>query len=51
MIIDEIKKNQNDNMFRNPLAISRAPNCNGIRIFENVPDNPPVKRKKTMIVP
>ena len=38
-------------MFRNPEAISLAPSCNGIRRFENVPDNPPVKRKNTMMVP
>jgi len=38
-------------MFRNPEAMSLAPNCNGIRRLEKVPDNPPVNRKKTIIVP
>ena len=51
MSTDEIKKNQNESMFKNPEAISRAPNCNGISKFENVPDKPPVNRKNTMMVP
>ena len=48
---EERKKNQYDNMFKNPDAISLAPNCNGISKFEKVPDNPPVNKKNTMIVP
>ena len=31
--------------------MSLAPNCKGIRILEKVPDKPPVKRKKTIMVP
>ena len=46
-----MKKNQKESILRKPEAISRAPNCNGMRIFENVPDKPPVNRKNTMIVP
>ena len=38
-------------MFKKPDAISRAPICNGIRRLENVPDNPPVSTKNTMMVP
>ncbi len=38
-------------MLRKPLAMSRAPICNGMSRFENVPDNPPVNTKKTMMVP
>ncbi len=38
-------------MFKNPEAISLAPNCSGISMFEKVPDNPPVNKKKTIIVP
>ena len=51
MIIEERQKNQNDNMFKKPDAISLAPNCKGIKRFEKVPDKPPVKRKNTIIVP
>ena len=51
IINEEAKKNQNESMFRNPEAMSRAPSCSGINMFEKVPDNPPVKRKKTIIVP
>ena len=51
MINEEIKKNQYDNIFKNPDAISLAPNCSGISILEKVPDKPPVRRKKTIIVP
>ena len=51
MISDERKKNQNDNILRKPEAISRAPICNEINRFENVPDSHPVKRKNTIIVP
>ncbi|MNR32654.1 hypothetical protein D3C85_1502590 [compost metagenome] len=51
MINDEARNIQYDNMFNKPEAISRAPICNGISKFEKVPDNPPVKRKNTMIVP
>ena len=38
-------------MFKKPEAISLAPNCNGIKRLENVPDKPPVRRKNTIIVP
>jgi len=51
MMQDDTKKNQNDNILRKPEAMSLAPNCKGIRRFEKVPDNPPVRRKKTIIVP
>ena len=51
MRMEEMKKNQYDNMFKNPDAISRAPNCKGINMFEKVPDKPPVNRKNTMMVP
>ncbi len=33
-------------MFRKPEAISRAPICNGISRFENVPTRPPVRTKE-----
>ena len=49
--IELAKKNQYESMLMNPLAISRAPICNGISKFENVPDNPAVRTKNTMIVP
>ncbi|GAB4040086.1 hypothetical protein GCM10028774_43590 [Spirosoma jeollabukense] len=45
------KKNQYDNIFKNPEAISRAPTCNGIRKLENVPLKPAVNTKNTIIVP
>ena len=51
MTIVEAKKNQYDNAFRKPEAISRAPTCNGIKRLENVPDKPPVSTKNTMMVP
>ena len=38
-------------MFRNPDAISRAPICNGINKLLNVPLNPAVNTKNTMMVP
>ena len=38
-------------MLRKPDAMSLAPSCSGIRMFEKVPDKPPVSRKNTMIVP
>ena len=38
-------------MFKKPDAMSRAPIWSGINRFENVPDNPPVNTKKTMMVP
>ena len=47
----ERKKNQYDNMFINPEAISRAPICNGIRKLAKVPLNPAVRTKNTMMVP
>ena len=47
----DAKKNQYDNMFIKPDAISRAPICSGIKKFANVPLNPAVNTKKTMIVP
>ena len=45
------KKNQYDNAFMKPEAISRAPICNGIRRFEKVPDRPAVNTKNTIMVP
>ena len=51
MITLETKKNQYDNMFKKPEAMSRAPICNGMSRFENVPDKPPVSTKNTMMVP
>jgi hypothetical protein len=51
-IITELaKKNQYDSIFRNPEAMSRAPICNGMRKFENVPLKPAVNTKNTMMVP
>ena len=38
-------------MFKKPEAISLAPICSGIRKLKNVPLNPPVRTKNTMIVP
>ena len=38
-------------MFRNPEAISRAPNCSGISRLLNVPLSPAVRTKNTIIVP
>ena len=51
MIKEDRKKNQYESMFKKPDAISLAPNCKGIKMFEKVPDNPPVRRKKTIMVP
>src|SRR5690554_1596524 len=51
IITDEILNNQADIILMNPDAISRAPICNGINTFENVPLSPPVNTKKTIIVP
>ena len=45
------KKNQYDNMFKKPDAMSRAPICNGMSKLEKVPLRPAVKTKKTMMVP
>ena len=47
----EAKKNQYDNMFMKPEAISLAPICNGIRKLENVPLRPAVNTKNTIMVP
>ena len=51
MMTLEMKNNQQDTMFRNPEAISRAPICNGINKLLNVPLNPAVSTKNTMMVP
>ena len=45
------KKNQYDNIFNKGDAISLAPNCKGINRLLNVPLNPAVNTKNTMIVP
>src|SRR4051812_43627684 len=45
------KKNQYDNMFMKPDAMSRAPTCNGIKKLEKVPLKPAVNTKNTMMVP
>tara|TARA_B110000495_G_C22527803_1_gene321247 strand:+ start:247 stop:507 length:261 start_codon:yes stop_codon:yes gene_type:complete len=51
MIQLDIKKNQYDNIFKNPEAMSLAPICNGIKKLANVPLSPAVRRKNTIIVP
>jgi hypothetical protein len=51
MITLDTKKNQYDNMFKKPDAISRAPIWNGINKLEKVPLNPPVNKKNTISVP
>ena len=51
MMTLEVKKNQNDNIFKKPDAISRAPICNGIKKLLNVPLKPAVNTKNTMMVP
>src|SRR5690606_37887634 len=51
MITQAIKKNQYDNMFINGDAISRAPIWYGINKLLNVPDNPAVNTKNTIMVP
>jgi len=38
MITEDAKNNQYEIMFKKPEAISLAPNCNGIKRLENVPD-------------
>ena len=48
---DDIKNNQYEIILRKPDAISLAPICNGINRLLNVPLNPAVKTKKTIIVP
>ena len=47
----EIKKSQYASIFKNPDAISLAPSCNGISRLLNVPLNPAVNTKNTIIVP
>ena len=51
MMTLDAKKNQYDNMFKKPDAMSRAPICNGMSRLENVPLRPAVKTKNTMMVP
>ena len=51
MITLDKKNNQYDTIFKNPDAISRAPICNGINKLLNVPLNPAVNTKNTMMVP
>ncbi len=51
MIIEDKKNNQNEIMFNNPEAISRAPICNGIKRLLKVPLNPAVRTKNTIMVP
>ena len=51
IIKEERANNQKESMFMKPEAMSRAPICNGISMFEKVPDKPPVSRKKTINVP
>ena len=47
----ERKKNQYESIFKNPEAISLAPICKGISRLLNVPLNPAVNTKNTIIVP
>ena len=47
----DTKNNQYATIFRNPEAMSLAPSCNGINRLLNVPLNPAVKTKKTIMVP
>src|ERR1051326_1774158 len=51
MTMQDNRKIQYDNAFRNGNAISRAPICRGIRKLPKPPVSTAVNRKKTMMVP